>query len=82
MKIDAEDFAIRSSHANMRNITNVNFMRDLVLDAEYARQEDSTWFYKSDKLYVDLSMSLSDSSKMLSFIGKREMVYSNVDFSP
>ena len=82
MKIDAEDFAIRSIHANMRNITNVNFMRDLVLDAEYARQEDSTWFYKSDKLYVDLSMSLSDSSKMLSFIGKREMVYSNVDFSP
>ena len=80
MKIDAEDFAIRSIHANMRNTTNVNFLRDLVLDAEYARQPDSTWFYKSDKLYADLSMSLSDSSKMLSFIGQREMVYSDVHF--
>jgi len=81
MKIDAEDFAIRSIHANMRNTTNINFLRDLVLDAEYERQPDSTWFYKGDKLYVDFSMSLSDSSKMLSFIGKREMAYSNVSFS-
>ena len=81
MKIDAEDFAIKSIHANMKNTTNVNWLRNLVLDAEYQRQEDSTWFYKSDRFYADLSLSLRDSSKMLSFIAKRETDHLKVDFS-
>ena len=81
MRIDVEDFALRSIHANMKNTTNVNWLRDLVLDAEYERQPDSTWFYKSDRLYVDLSLSLRDSSKLLSFIGRKEMTHSNVRFS-
>lgn len=81
MRIDAEDFALRSIHANMRNTTNVNWLRDLVLDAEYARQPDSTWFYKKDRLYADLSMSLRDSSTMLSFIGTRELDWSDVRFA-
>ena len=80
MRIDCEDFALRSIHANMKNTTNVNWMRDLVLDSEYERQPDSTWFYKSDRLYADLSLSLRDSSRMLSFIGKKEMTYSKVRF--
>ena len=82
MRIDCEDFALRSIHANMKNTTNVNWLRDLVLDSEYERQPDSTWFYKSDRLYVDLSLSLRDSSKMLSFIAKKDMVYLEPDFSP
>ena len=81
MRIDCEDFALRSIHANMKNTTNVNWLRDLVLDSEYERQPDSTWFYKSDRLYVDLSLSLRDSSKMLSFIAKKDMVYLDPDFS-
>ncbi|MBQ9309456.1 MAG: carboxypeptidase-like regulatory domain-containing protein [Bacteroidales bacterium] len=81
MRIDAEDYAIRSIHANMKNTTNVNWLRDLVIDAEYERQADSTWFYKSDRLYADLSLSLRDSSRMLSFIGRKEIVYSKVEFS-
>ena len=80
MRIDCEDFALRSIHANMKNTTNVNWLRDLVLDSEYERQP--TWFYKSDRLYVDLSLSLRDSSKMLSFIAKKDMVYLEPDFSP
>ena len=82
MRIDVQDFALRSIHARMKNTTNVNWMRDFILDAEYVRCPDSTWFYKSDKLYADLSLTLRDSSKMMSFIGKRELNYSNVDFSP
>jgi len=82
MRIDCEDFALRSIHANMKNTTNVNWLRDLVLDSEYERQADSTWFYKSDKLYVDLSLSLRDSSKMLSFIAKKDMSYLEPDFNP
>jgi hypothetical protein len=82
MRVDCEDFALRSIHANMKNTTNVNWLRDLVFDSEYERLPDSTWFYKSDKLYVDLSLSLRDSSKMLSFIAKKDMSYYAADFSP
>ena len=81
MRIDCEDFALRSIHANMKNTTNVNWLRDLVFDSEYERQPDATWFYKADRLYADLSLSLRDSSKMLSFIGKKEMEYSKVRFA-
>ena len=81
MRVDCEDFALRSIRANMKNTTNVNWLRDLVLESEYERYPDSTWFYKADKLYADLSLSLRDSSRMLSFIGKKEMVYSKVRFA-
>lgn len=80
MHIDAEDFALRSIHATMKNSVNVNWLRDFVVDASYQRMPDSTWFYKSDGFYVDFSMSLRDSSKMLSFIGKRELTYGEPDF--
>lgn len=80
MRIDAGDYALRSIHASMKNTTNVNWLRDLVIDAEYRRQPDSSWFYARDSYYADFSLSLRDSSKMLSFIGKRDLCYSNPRF--
>ena len=80
MQIDAEDFALRSIRATMKNTVNVNWLRDFELNASYQRMPDSTWFYKSDGFYVDFSMSLRDSSKMLSFLGKRELTYGEPDF--
>ena len=84
MRIDAEDFAVRSIHATMKNSVNVNWLRDFVVEASYQRLPDSTWFYKTDGFYVDFSMSLRDSSKMLSFIGRREMTYDEpmLDYRP
>ena len=84
MRIDAEDFALRSIHATMQNTVNVNWLRDFVVDASYQRMPDSTWFYKSDGFYADFSMTVRDSSKMLSFIGKRSMNYDvpTFDFVP
>ncbi len=81
MRIDAEDYAIRSIHANMKNTTNVNWLKNLVLDAEYQRMEDSTWFYKSDSFYADLALSMRDSSKLLSFIARRETQHLDVEFT-
>ena len=80
MHIDAEDFALRSIRATMKNTVNVNWLRDFVLNASYKRMPDSTWFYESDGFYIDFSMSLRDSSKTLSFIGKRELSYGEPDF--
>ena len=84
MRIDAEDFALRSIHATMKNTVNVNWLRDFVLDASYQRMPDSTWFYKTDGFYADFSVSVRDSSKMLSFIGRRSLTYDApvFDFEP
>jgi len=78
--LDAEDFAVRSLHARMQKGGNVNWLRDLVSDAEYTRLPDSSWFYKSNKLYADFSLVLSDSSKVLSVLGNRTIVFSDPEF--
>ena len=82
MQIDAEDFALRSIHAKMKHGSNVNWLRDIVIDSEYQRLSDSTWFYSKDKMYADFAIVLRDSSKMLSVMGTRELNYSNVSFEP
>lgn len=81
MHIDAEDFALRSIKAKMVHGGNVNWVRDMVYETEYQRMPDSTWFYRQDKFYADFSLSLGDSSKVMSMIGTRQMNYSDIDFS-
>lgn len=80
MTIDAKDFALREMHARLKKGTNVNWVRDFVVDVTHQILPDSTWFYKQDKLYVDFSLAMSDSSKMVSFLGNRQIDYSNPAF--
>lgn len=80
MLVDAGDFALRSIRAKMKHGGNVNWVRDIVIDVEYQRLEDSTWFYKQENLYADFSIVLADSSKAISLVGKRELSYSNPRF--
>ena len=82
MRIDAEEFAIKSIRAKMMRGGNVNWLRDIVIEADYQRLADSTWFYSSDRLYADFSIALGDSSKVMSVLGNRQLSYSEVDFSP
>ena len=82
MHIDAEEYALRSVKAKMVKGGNVNWIRDIVLDTDYQRMEDSTWFYKRDYLYADFSLALGDSSRMISMIGTRQLSYEKLDFSP
>jgi len=77
MTIDARDYALREMHARLKKGANVNWVRDFVVDVENQPINDSTWFYKQDKLYVDFSVALKDSSKLMSFLGNREIDYSN-----
>ena len=80
MQIDAEDFALRSIKARMKHSGNVNWIKDLVLETEYEKRSDSIWFYKTDKLYSEFSLSVADSSDVLSVIGTRELTYSDIEF--
>ena len=83
MNIDAQDFAIRSIHASLHKQSNVNWMRDIVIDEEFAPVgEDSTWFYKSSHLYIDLALVVGESSKLYSFIGDRHSEWVSVDMGP
>ena len=82
MRIDAEEFALKSIKAKMVKGGNVNWLRDIVLETDYQRLPDSTWFYKQDKLYADFSIALGDSSRVMSVIGTRQLNYSDLDFSP
>ena len=80
MRVDAEDFAIAEIHVKLKKGSNVNWIRDLVLDSEYERYGENGWFYKLDKLYADFSVTMRDSSKMMSFLGNKEVVYMNPQF--
>lgn len=82
MRIDSADFALVSMHARLSKTANVNWVRDLVLDTENQRVGDTTWFHKMDRVYADFSITQKDSSKLMSFLGNRQLYYSNPDFTP
>lgn len=77
MAIDSADFALREIHVKLCKGANVNWIRDLVIDRVDQRVGDSLWFYKQDKIYVDFSVTMRDSSKMASFLGNRQIDYMN-----
>ena len=80
MSIDAEEYALRDIHVRLKKGSNVNWVRDLTIDVENSRLPDSTWFYKQDRMYVDFSPTMRDSSKIVTFLGNRQIDYSNPDF--
>ena len=82
IQIDAEEFAVKRVKAKMVRGGNVNWLRDIVLESDYQRLPDSTWFYGQDKIYSDFSVALGDSSRVMSMIGTRQLNYTNLDFSP
>ena len=81
MNVDAGDYGIQQMKVKLLKTSNVNWIRDLEIEVENARTGDSTWFYKRDDLYVDFSVTKNDSSKVMSFLGKRQTSYSNPQFS-
>lgn len=81
MNIDADDYGLQQIHAKLKKGSNVNWVRDLIIDVENQRVGDSTWFYKQDNLFVDFSVVMKDSSNVMSFLGRRQMNYSNPEFS-
>ena len=77
--IDAEDFAIRSAHVALSKVSNVNWIRHINIDTDSRRTDAGTWFPKEEKLFIDFSIAVSDSSKVISFLGNRELHYGEPD---
>ncbi len=73
--IDAEDYGIRSAHVALSKGSNVNWIRHINIDTESRRTASGSWFPKEEKLFIDFSIAVRDSSRVLSFLGNRELHY-------
>ena len=80
--IDAEDFAIRSVRVEMSRQSNINWIRHVRIDQEHRRLPDGRWFPEQERLFIDFSIAVGDSAKVVSFLGNRELHYSEPDFDP
>ena len=79
MNIDATDWALRSAKMRLAKGINVNWLRDLFIENTNELVEDgSTWFKKQDRIVADLSLTMADSSKMISFMAQRQIDYSDI----
>lgn len=82
VNIDSATYALESAHVKMMKGLNVNWIRHLVIDNQNQFLNDSAWFPKQDKIFADFSIVMSDSSKMVSFLGHRQVDYTEVDLQP
>ncbi len=82
VNIDSATWALQSAHVKMMKGLNVNWIRHLVIDNENQFLDDSVWFPRQDKIFADFSIVMSDSSKIVSFLGHRQVDYSHVDLKP
>lgn len=82
MQIDAEDFGIRSVHASLSTESNVNWIRHINVEIMNRRLGDGRWFYDEEKLFIDFSISVSDDSRIISFLGNRHIIYDMPVFEP
>lgn len=82
VNIDSTTWALQSAHVKMMKGLNINWIRHLVIDNENQLIDDSVWFPKQDKIFADFSIVMSDSAKMVSFLGHRQVDYSDVKMNP
>ena len=78
INIDSASFALESVTARMPRGVNVNWVRHLQLENENRRLPDGRWFRARDRVSAEFSISEADSTKLTSFLGTREVVYSDV----
>ena len=78
VNIDSASYALQSASARMPKGVNVNWIKHLRLENDNRIVADSTWFRHRDRVSAEFSIATGDSSKLTSFIGTREVVYSDV----
>lgn len=82
MHIDAQDFGIRSVHAALSKDSNVNWIRHINVDIQNRRTPEGRWFFDDERLFIDFSIATSDSSRILSFLGRRQLSFQEPEFGP
>ena len=82
MEIDAEDYAIESVHCRLSPSSNINWVRNLSVDSAYSRQEDGTWFFDNEQMFLDISAHLNDQVTIVSVQVNRDMQYTSYQPGP
>lgn len=82
MHIDAQDYGIRSVHVALSKDSNVNWIRHINVDIENRRTPEGRWFFDDERLFIDFSISTSDSSRILSFLGRRQLSFQEPVYAP
>ncbi len=77
MHIDAESYALKNVSARLPRRSNINWIKHLVLENENEPVDSLHWMRRRDRVQAEFTISLRDSSKLTSFIGTREVAYSN-----
>ena len=78
VNIDSATYALQSASARMPKGVNVNWIKHMMLENENRQTADGSWFRSRDRVSAEFSISEADSSKLTSFIGTREVAYSDV----
>ncbi|MDL2230497.1 DUF5686 and carboxypeptidase regulatory-like domain-containing protein [Alistipes sp. OttesenSCG-928-L06] len=78
INVDATDWALRSAKMRLAKGINVNWLRDLFIENTNEPVGDSLWFKKQDRIVADLSLTMRDSSKLISFMAQRQIDYSDI----
>ena len=78
INIDSATYALQSASARMPKGVNVNWVKHLRIDNDNRRVSDTLWFRQRDRISAEFSVAMGDSSKMTSFIGSREVVYTDL----
>ena len=78
--LDAESYALRSIAARLPKRANVNWIRHLLLENENRLVDSLHWFKSRDRVQAEFSVVMSDSSKLTSVLGTREITYSDTQF--
>lgn len=77
MHIDAESYALKSVTARLPRKSNINWIKHLVLENVNTKVDSLHWMRDRDRVQAEFTISMRDSSKLTSFIGTREVAYSN-----
>lgn len=78
INIDSATYALRSASVRMPKGLNVNWIKHLHINNTNRMVNDTTWFRDYDHVSAEFSIAMGDSSKMTSFIGTREVSYSDI----
>lgn len=81
VNIDSLTWGMESAKVKMMKGLNVNWIRDLVVENQSMLVGDSLWFPKQDKIFADFTIHMADSSKIMAFLGHRQVDYSDVRFN-
>ncbi len=78
VNIDSASWGLRSAAVTMARRVNVNWIRHLSIESRYRLQGDTLWTKEHDRIVADFSVTRSDSSKTLSFLGSRLVEYADL----